>query len=64
MGLSWITQRCVIQGGIKKSRLSQRKQAKLIEYFTAGTPAHMVAELVRVNKTTAAWRGRSHVDRE
>jgi transposase len=40
---------------MRKSRLSFRKQAKLIEHFVAGTTARTAAELVRVNKTTATY---------
>ena len=40
---------------MRKSRLSSRKQAKLIEHFVAGTTARTAAGLVRVNKTTAAY---------
>src|SRR5665213_3484825 len=36
---------------MRKSRLSFRKQAKLMEHFVAGT----AAELVRVNKTTTTY---------
>ncbi|HDL5009685.1 TPA: IS1595-like element ISMha2 family transposase, partial [Mannheimia haemolytica] len=38
-----------------KSRLSQYKQHKLIELFVAGVTARTAAELVNVNKTTAAY---------
>lgn len=38
-----------------KSRLSQYKQTKLIELFVAGITARTAAELVNVNKTTAAF---------
>ncbi|QLD33620.1 IS1595 family transposase [Mannheimia varigena] len=40
---------------MRKSRLSQHKQNKLIELFVAGVTARTVAELVNVNKTTAAY---------
>jgi len=40
---------------MRKSRLSERKQAKLMEHFVAGTTARTAAGLVRVNKTTAAY---------
>ncbi|WP_458119399.1 IS1595 family transposase [Mannheimia haemolytica] len=40
---------------MRKSRLSQYKQHKLIELFVAGVIARTVAELVNVNKTTAAY---------
>ena len=40
---------------MRKSRLSQSKQAKLIEHFVAGTTARCAASLVGVNKMTAAY---------
>ncbi len=40
---------------MRKSRLSQQKQFKLIELFVAGVTARTVAELVNVNKNTAAY---------
>ncbi|MWQ32256.1 IS1595 family transposase [Glaesserella parasuis] len=40
---------------MRKSRLSQHKQNKLIELFVAGVTARTAAELVNVNKTTAAY---------
>ena len=40
---------------MRKSRLSQYKQTKLIELFVAGVTARTAAELVNVNKTTAAF---------
>ncbi|MEQ8795088.1 MAG: IS1595 family transposase [Salinisphaeraceae bacterium] len=40
---------------MRKSRLSASKQAKLLEHFVAGTTARTAAELVGVNKTTAAY---------
>ncbi|MFA9501139.1 IS1595-like element ISMha3 family transposase, partial [Mannheimia sp. E30BD] len=40
---------------MRKSRLSQYKQHKLIELFVAGVTARTAAELVHVNKTTAAY---------
>ncbi|QLB42441.1 MULTISPECIES: IS1595 family transposase [Mannheimia] len=40
---------------MRKSRLSQYKQHKLIELFVAGVTARTAAELVNVNKTTAAY---------
>lgn len=39
----------------RKSRLSQDKQKKLQEHFVAGTPARTAAELVNVNRNTAAY---------
>ncbi|OOS05523.1 IS1595 family transposase [[Haemophilus] felis] len=39
---------------MRKSRLSQHKQNKLIELFVARVTARTAAELVNVNKTTAA----------
>ncbi|HGG8026430.1 TPA: hypothetical protein ACJJO3_001753, partial [Neisseria meningitidis] len=40
---------------MRKSRLSQYKQNKLIELFVAGVTARTAAELVGVNKSTAAY---------
>ncbi|MDO9893978.1 IS1595 family transposase, partial [Glaesserella parasuis] len=40
---------------MRKSRLSQHKQNKLIELFVVGVTARTAAELVNVNKTTAAY---------
>ena len=40
---------------MRKSRLSQYKQYKLIELFVAGVTARTAAELVGVNKSTAAY---------
>lgn len=40
---------------MRKSRLSQYKQNKLIELFVAGATARTAAERVNVNKTTAAY---------
>ncbi|QLB40430.1 IS1595 family transposase [Mannheimia pernigra] len=40
---------------MRKSRLSQYKQHKLIELFLVGVTARTAAELVNVNKTTAAY---------
>ena len=40
---------------MRKSRLSQYKQYKLIELFLAGVTARTAAELVGVNKSTAAY---------
>ena len=40
---------------MRKSRLSQHKQNKLIELFVAGMTARTAAELVNVNKNTAAF---------
>ncbi|MDP0003973.1 IS1595 family transposase [Glaesserella parasuis] len=40
---------------MRKSRLSQHKQNKLIELFVAGVTARTTAELVNVNKITAAY---------
>ncbi|MDG6894780.1 transposase [Volucribacter amazonae] len=40
---------------MRKSRLSQYKQHKLIELFVAGITARTAAELVNVNKNTAAF---------
>ena len=40
---------------MRKSRLSQEKQDKLIEHFVAGTTARCAADLVGVNFKTAAY---------
>lgn len=40
---------------MRKSRLSQYKQNKLIELFVAGVTARIAAQLVGVNKNTAAY---------
>lgn len=40
---------------MKKSRLSLVKQARLIEHFVAGTMAKRVADLIGVNRNTAAY---------
>ena len=39
---------------MRKSRLSWHKQTRLIELFVAGSTARTSAQLVGVNKTTAA----------
>ena len=40
---------------MRKSRLSQQKQARLIEHFVAGTTARCAADLIGVNRNTAAY---------
>ena len=40
---------------MRKSRLSKLKQDRLIEHFVAGTTARCAAELVGVNRKTAAY---------
>ena len=40
---------------MRKSRLSQHKQNKLIELLVAGVTARTASELVNVNKNTAAY---------
>ncbi len=40
---------------MRKSRLSQLKQDKLIEHFVAGTTARCAADLIGVNRNTAAY---------
>jgi transposase len=40
---------------MRKSRLSTVKQQKLIEHFVAGTTARCVADLIGVNRKTAAY---------
>lgn len=38
---------------LKRSKLSEKQSARLLEHFVAGTPARTAAELVGVNKNTA-----------
>lgn len=40
---------------MRKSRLSKYKQDRLIEHFVSGSTARTAADLVNVNKTTAAY---------
>lgn len=40
---------------MRKSRLSQYKQNKLIEFFVAGVTAGTASGLVNINKNTAAY---------
>ena len=40
---------------MRKSRLSKQKQDRLIEHFVAGTTARCAAELIGVNRKTAAY---------
>lgn len=40
---------------MRKSRLSSTKQSKLIEHFVAGTTARCAADLIGVNRNTAAY---------
>ena len=40
---------------MRKSRLSRAKQHKLIEHFVAGTTARCAADLLSVNRNTAAY---------
>jgi len=40
---------------MRKSRLSNYKQDRLIEYFVSGSTARTAATLVGVNKSTAAY---------
>ena len=40
---------------MKKSRLSNRIQDKLIEHFVAGTTARCAAEIIGVNRKTSAY---------
>ena len=42
-------------GSIRKSRLSQHKQGRLIEHFVAGTTARTAASLCGVHRNTAAY---------
>jgi transposase len=39
---------------LKRSKLSEKQAARLLEHFVAGTPARTAADLVGVNKNTAA----------
>jgi transposase len=41
--------------GMRRSRLSWPEQRRLVEHFVAGTTARTAADLVGVNKTTAAF---------
>jgi transposase len=41
--------------GIRKSRFSKEKQVRLMEHFISGSTARCAAELVGVNKSTAAY---------
>ena len=40
---------------MRKSRLSQQKQVRLIEHFVAGTTARCAADLIGVNRNTTAY---------
>ena len=40
---------------MRKSRLSEAKQARLIEHFVAGTTARCAADLVGVNRNTSVY---------
>ena len=40
---------------MRKSRLSKKIQDRLIEHFVAGTTARCAAELIGVNRKTAAY---------
>ena len=40
---------------MRKSRLNSAKQTKLIEHFVAGTTARCAADLIGVNRNTAAY---------
>ena len=40
---------------MRKSRLSQHKQGRLIEHFVAGTTARTAASLCKVHRNTAAY---------
>ena len=42
-------------GSMQKSRLSQYKQARLVEHFVAGTTARTAASLCGVHRNTAAY---------
>ena len=38
---------------VKHCKLSKKEQARLIEYFVAGTPARTAAELVDIHRNSA-----------
>src|SRR5690349_18216687 len=38
---------------LKRSKLSEKQSARLLEHFVAGTPARAAADLVGVNKNSA-----------
>jgi transposase len=40
---------------MRKSRLSKEKQERLVELFVAGATARCAAQIIRVNKSTAAY---------
>ena len=40
---------------MRKGRLSSTKQSKLIEHFVVGTTARCTADLIGVNRNTAAY---------
>lgn len=40
---------------MRKSRASKKEQERLIEYFVAGTTARCTADLVDINRKTAAY---------
>ena len=42
-------------GSMRKSRLSQHKQGRLIEHFVAGTTARTAGRLCGVHRNTAAY---------
>ena len=42
-------------GHMRKSRLSQHKQGRLIEHFVAGTTARTAASLCGIHRNTAAY---------
>ncbi len=44
-----------MMGSMRKSRLSDYKQGRLLEHFVSGSTARTAASLVGVNKSTAAY---------
>ena len=40
---------------LKRSKLSEKQSARLLEHFVAGTPARTAADLVGVNKRAALY---------
>jgi transposase len=44
-----------MEDSMRKSRLSWYKQERLIEHFISGSTARCAAELIGVNKSTAAY---------
>jgi hypothetical protein len=49
------TKKCYNKDSMRKSRFSKKIQDRLIEHFVAGTTARCAAELIGVNRKTAAY---------